>query len=202
MYFPSAEPIGTIDVNQAVSIDVPKHECTINRPTPNGNRTIADANWNVIGVPRFINLDIKLTNEKQGARQDDVIFYYEYDPENNDYAVAQSTGQKTFQTMQAYMVQYAGIIDWWDMATWETPQQIAARRNADAGPEKVSLNLELAQDDLTADKTFIQLQEEGATADFDMNIDLTKIINAGANIYTLVGEQGINLPPEAGCRFA
>ena len=199
LYFPSAKPIGNIDVEQAVSDTLKALPCSIERD----NRNIYDSNWHVIGVPRFINLDIELTNRKQGATQDDVIFYYEYDPENNDYAVAQSTGQKTFQTMQAYMVQYAGIIDWWDMATWETPQQIAARRNADAGPEKVSLNLELAQDDLTADKTFIQLQEEDATADFDMNKDLTKIINAGANIYTLVGEQGIksagNVMPMSEC---
>ncbi len=186
LYFPSAQPIGTIDVNQAVSITLKPYTCSIERD----NRNIYDSNWNVIGVPRFINLDIQLTNTKSGATQDQVIYYYEYIPATNDYKVAVSTGQKIFETMKAYMVQYAGPINWWDMASW-TPKQIAARRNADAGPEKVSLNLELAQDDLTADKTFIQLQEEGATADFDMNKDLTKIINAGANIYTLVGEGNI-----------
>ena len=42
-----------------------------------------------------------------------------------------------------------------------------------------------------ADQTFVQLQQEGATAEFDMNLDLTKIINSGANIYTLAGEQRI-----------
>ena len=88
------------------------------------------------------------------------------------------------------------------MANW-TPQQLAARRNANATPEKVNIRLEIAQDDVTADKTFIQLQEEGATADFDMNKDLTKIINAGTNIYTIVGEGNVltagNVMPMSEC---
>lgn len=197
LYFPSATPIGDIDVNQAVSDTLTELPCSIERD----NRNIYDSNWHVIGVPRFINLNITLDGGK--IDQQNVVYYYQYDASNNTYQAAVNSGKQTFQTMQAYMVQYAGIIDWWEEAKWETPQQIAARRNADAGPEKVSLNLELAQDDLTADKTFIQLQEEGATSDFDMNIDLTKIINAGANIYTLVGEQGIksagNVMPMSEC---
>ena len=200
LYFPSAKPIGTIDVNQAVSIDVPEHECTINRPTPNGNRTIADANWNVIGVPRFINLNITLDGGK--IDQQDVVYYYQYNASNNTYQAAVNSGEQTFQTMQAYMVQYAGTIDWWEMVNW-TPQQLAARRNANATPEKVNLRLEIAQDDVTADKTFIQLQEEGATADFDMNKDLTKIINVGTNIYTIISQGSVltagNVMPMSEC---
>ena len=187
LYFPSAKPIGTIDANQAVSINVPEHECKINRPTPQGDRRFADSNWNVIGVPRFINLNIELGHD---IKQNEVIYYYDYIPATNKYTPVQSSGTKTFETMKAYIVQYAGTIDWWSMANW-IPKQIAARRNADAGPEEVSFRLELAQDDITADKTFIQLQEEGATADFDMNKDLCKILNAGANIYTIVGESNV-----------
>ena len=197
LYFPSAKPIGTIDVEQAVSDTLTELPCSIERD----NRNIYDSNWHVIGVPRFINLNITLDGGK--IDQQNVVYYYQYNASDNTYQAAVNYGEQTFQTMQAYMVQYAGIIDWWEMATWETPQQIAARRNADSGPEKVSLNLELAQDDLTADKTFIQLQEEGATSDFDMNKDLTKIINSGANIYTLAGEGNIltagNVMPMSEC---
>jgi hypothetical protein len=193
LYFPSAQPIGTINTEQADSVIVPAHECTINRPTPNGNRTIADANWNVIGVPCFINLNIDLpkynTTTAGTIYQDDALYYYSYNQANNTYTVAAS-GQSVFQTMQAYMVQYAGTINWWTMATW-TPQQIAARRNANAGPEELNFRLELAQGDKTLDQTFIQQQQEGATANFDMNKDLTKIINAGANIYTIVAEGNV-----------
>ena len=35
------------------------------------------------------------------------------------------------------------------------------------------------------------MEEEGATAEFDLSRDLTKIINSGANIYTLAGEYSI-----------
>ena len=182
LYFPSAQTIGTINANQVVPVTLTQLPCSIERD----NRKIYDSNWHVIGVPRFINLDLQLP-EYSSIDQENVLYYYKYNAGNNTYDVAES-GVETFQVMQAYMVQFAGTINW---STPETPTQLAARRNADSRPEKVSLNLELAQDDLTADKTFIQLQEEGATSDFDMNIDLTKIINAGANIYTLVGEGNI-----------
>ena len=91
--------------------------------------------------------------------------------------------------MSAYMVQYAGTINWWTETNF--PSSLAARRNANAGPENVDFRLQLTQDDATVDQTFIQLQEEGATAEFDMNKDLTKIINNGANIYTLIGNSRI-----------
>ena len=200
LYFPSATPIGDIDVEQAVSITVTGHQCEINRPTPQGDRRIADSNWNVIGVPRFINLNITLNGGT--IDQQDVVYYYQYNASNNTYQAAVNSGEQTFQTMQAYMVQYAGEINWWEMADW-TPQQLAARRNANATPEKVNIRLEIAQDDVTADKTFIQLQEEGATADFDMNKDLTKIINAGTNIYTIISQGSVltagNVMPMSEC---
>ena len=65
------------------------------------------------------------------------------------------------------------------------------------------LRLEIAQDDEMADQTFVQLQQEGATAEFDMNLDLTKMLHSGTNIYTLAGEQGIksagNVMPMSEC---
>ena len=87
------------------------------------------------------------------------------------------------------MVQYTGDLKW--STTTSTPEPIAARRNSDAIPEMVTLRLELAQGEDMEDQTFVQLQQEGATAEFDMNVDMTKIINSGANIYTLVGTDRI-----------
>ena len=37
-----------------------------------------------------------------------------------------------------------------------------------------------------SDQTFIQLREEGATEMFDMNLDLTKMLNSRINIYSLI----------------
>lgn len=52
------------------------------------------------------------------------------------------------------------------------------------------LRLELQQAGQTVDKTYVQLREEEGTEGFDLNLDLTKIINKGANIYTKVnGDQ-------------
>ena len=39
----------------------------------------------------------------------------------------------------------------------------------------------------------MRLQEEDAAVAFDMNLDLTKIINSGANIYSLAGENRVEL---------
>ena len=95
-----------------------------------------------------------------------------------------------FNSMHAYMVQFAGNINW---QSWELkPEQLAARRIAEI-PDQYSLRLELQRDGQYADQAFVQLKAEGATADFDLNQDLTKIINVGANIYTLAGEKRIQV---------
>jgi hypothetical protein len=89
------------------------------------------------------------------------------------------------------MVQYAGTINW---ATWtlSPPQGLAAKRNANE--EKThSLRLELSQNGTYNDQTLVTLQEEGATEAFDMNLDLSKMMNAGNNIYTLAGEELIQV---------
>ena len=198
LYFPSKEEVGTLSNTQIAEVTFDPLTCSIQRDY----RYIYDSNWRVIGVPKFADLtttipgasipQVELT-EGEEAPTAKVGFYYNYITSGENigkYAVEETTSA-TFKTMYAYMVQYAGTLYWTTNNITQAPQQMAARRNADAGPEKVSLRLEIAQDDITADKTFIQLQEEDATADFDMNKDLTKIINAGANIYTLVGEGNI-----------
>ena len=65
---------------------------------------------------------------------------------------------------------------------------IAARRNA-ASKDQYTLRLVLQQEGKDQDQTFIRLLAEGATNEFDMNVDLSKIINRGANIYSLIGKE-------------
>ena len=48
------------------------------------------------------------------------------------------------------------------------------------------LRLELQQAGSTLDKTYVQLRNDKGTKGFDLNLDLSKIINAGANIYSVV----------------
>jgi hypothetical protein len=92
--------------------------------------------------------------------------------------------------MHSYLVQYAGEILWSSKKFSNPPTSVAARRTGEM-PSEHTLRLELAQGEDKADQTIIKLQEQDATADFDMNIDMTKIKNSGANIYTLTENTAI-----------
>ena len=189
LYFPSMNKIGSIDGDmQNVVTLLQEYPCTIT------GREAYDNNWHMIGVPSYANKDHTLT-------QDELIYYYEYQASSNTYQV--TTAQRrdpdissseaksvTFKSMHSYMVQYAGTINWRNWAT--TPQQLAARRNTHSEQDTYSLRLELQRNGTYADQTFVQLKDE-STTDYDMNIDLTKLMNSGTNIYTLAGEQRIQL---------
>ena len=177
LYFPAADDIATI-TGGITSTHVPTHLCEINRPTDDGDRRIKDSNWNIIGVPSFANVHNFTT------QVGDINFYYQWDPATDTYSAQPAA---TFQTMHAYMVQFAGTIDW-GAKTAVSPAAIAARRNA-ASKDQYTLRLVLQQEGKDQDQTFIRLLAEGATNEFDMNVDLSKIINRGANIYSLIGKE-------------
>ena len=82
------------------------------------------------------------------------------------------------------MVQFAGTIDW---AEASVPAQIAARRNT-ASKDQFTLRLALQQEQQEIDHTFIRLQAEDATSNFDLNTDLTKIINNKTSLYSLIDD--------------
>lgn len=170
LYFPSNDENITIDSNPALKeTKVDEWKCTIERD----DRKTKDSNWNIIGVAgykNFSDIDTK-----------DLGFYYEYFATNNTYAVNKAA---VFNCMHAYMVQFAGTIEW--AANQVTPAAIAARKQS-SGKDQYTLRLALQQEDAQCDHTFIRLQEDNATAEFDMNYDLCKIINSGANIYSMIG---------------
>lgn len=182
LYFPSREKITSIDADmQDTTVYLRPHTCNITRE----DRYIYDSNWHIIGVPSY-------ANKEQTLGQDNLLYFYTYNTANNTYAPTSAKDSTVqFNSMHAYMVQFAGNIHW--QSTWGLqPQQILARRTAEM-PDHYSLRLELQRDGQYADQAFVQLKAEGATADFDLNQDLTKIINAGANIYTLAGEKRIQV---------
>lgn len=173
LYFPSLADNSTISKEAIDDVVVPAHECTINRPTPDGNRRIKDSNWNIIGVPSFANAT--------DFDSDNVKFYYHWDAEYDVYDAQIAT---EFNTMHAYMTQFAGTIKWTDKTI--APAAIAARKQS-SGKDQYTLRLALQQEGTDHDHTFIRLQEDNVTAEFDMNYDLCKIINHGANIYSMIG---------------
>ena len=195
LYFPSTGTIGTISGVLPTTHEVPAHECTIDREfEDNGttyNHKFTDSHWNLIGVPGYADInDFNVTSYH--FMQDDASFYYNFSLANSTYNVESSA--TNFQAMYAYMVQFAGEINWMSKTvTGVQPKELAARRNSDSQAEKLTLRLELAQAGVKADQTFIQMQEEGASTDFDLSKDLSKIINKGSNIYTLVGTDRIQV---------
>ena len=178
LYFPSCEDSIVIN-NEATqrTTTVPEYSCTIERD----DRNIHDSNWNIIGVPAYTKIaEINSQN---------LNFYYQYiagdDPETkidetNSYRVQD---EPTFNTMHAYMVQFAGEINWMEKVV--SLAAIAARKSP-TSKDQYTLRLALQQEDAQCDHTFIRLQEDNATAEFDMNYDLCKIINRGANIYSMI----------------
>ena len=177
LYFPSTETIAWVDIKQQGVKEV-----TLNKHT-NSAKSATDHNWHVIGVPSYANTD-------ETTQQNNTAFLYKYQAADDSYIPASSTGM-TFQSMHAYMVQYAGTINWNKYIAPGT-QAIAARKN-NGEQEKHALRLELSQKGKYNDQTFVTLQDDNATTKFDLNTDLPKIINVGANIYSIISEEKIKL---------
>lgn len=171
LYFPSCEENPIVINNAATQREtiVPEYICTIERD----DRNIHDSNWNIIGVPAYTKI-AKMVGEN--------IFYYQYNATDNTYV---SDVTPNFNTMHAYMVQFAGIINWTEQAT--SIAALAARKSP-TSKDQYTLRLALQQEGADHDHTFIRLQEDNATAEFDMNYDLCKIINRGANIYSMIND--------------
>ena len=173
LYFPSMNKIKD-DITSGwteTSVTLDPLECTITSPA---DRRVKDSHWNLIGVPSYAHK----TNNKS------VKFFYDYDFKKDAYSAEMNAGPEIFHAMHAYMVQFAGTINWSTFTT--TPAQLAAKKNTDV-EEQYTLRLELQQNGTKADQTFVELHDD-ATTMFDMNVDLTKMFNASsANIYTLIG---------------
>ena len=176
LYFPSKGKITNINKDFTTKCDIPEHKCEIKSPT---DRTIYDSNWNLIGVPSY-------GNHNKETNATNVKYFYDYNHASDSYIVAENAGTKIFQAMFAYMVQFAGTIDWSTFTFTENGAQGLAAKKANAAYNQHNLRLELQQSGSKLDHTFIQLQDEEATEMFDMNSDLCKIINAGSNIYSII----------------
>ena len=206
-YFPSTNT-KPIDIDGTVQeVTVPEHKCTITR----NDRYIYDSNWNIIGVPTWANRD-DMDNPKKAVPMGKwaeqgfkVGFYYKANTSDGTFEASEAT-ELSFQSMYAYLVQWAGTINWQEKSykgnvypNSPAQQALQARRNAAAeegeeelsAPEQYTLRLTLHRGEQQLDHTYVRLQEGNVTTDFDLNYDMTKIINSGANIYSLVGTQRI-----------
>ena len=174
LYFPSQNAIDPAEIsgNKEAFISLPEYKTA--------NTAWNHHNWHIIGVPSFANPEFT-------DIQQDAPFVYQYWHPGDAYA-AVSINDITFQAMHAYMVQYTGNLSWTKIVNTTgsvTPKSLAAKTDEEAD-KKVMLRLELQQAGSTLDKTYVQLRNDKGTKGFDMSLDLTKIINAGANIYSIV----------------
>lgn len=175
LYFPSngiVDPKSIVG-GQNATIDLAEYY--------NANTAWNHHNWHIIGVPSF-------ANPGTIDEQQDAPFVYQYWHPGDAYA-AVSIYDVEFQSMHAYMVQYAGKIKWTNKIVNTggnvDPKFLAAKTDEEAD-KNIMLRLELQQAGSTLDKTYVQLRNDKGTKGFDMSLDLTKIINAGANIYSIV----------------
>ena len=167
LYFPSIKTVDQSTIQSRGEKEVPI-------PTWTGAAPQKDHNWNLIGAISYAN-----TGEK--TQQSNSKFLYEYQPDDDTYSPKSSNGY-TFNALHAYMVQYAGTITW---TSHIAPLSIAAKRDAENDDNMHELSLDLILNGTTQDQTFIQLEDGEATQMFDLNIDMTKIINSGSNIYSI-----------------
>ncbi len=180
LYFPSKDKVTDItSVLPSESMTVPQHECSITSPA---DRTIKDANWNVIGIPGFADA---WGNAKDNVTTigGDLKYFYAWDPATNTLSTS-STRKHQFKFMHSYMIQYYGNIDW----TADEPSP-AAQRLSNTQPSAYEFELQLIQGETKADQTYITLLgDERISAGFDSNSDLVKMENANKpNIYTIIG---------------
>lgn len=183
IYFPSANTDSMTISGAIEETIVPAHTCTIER----GNRKIYDSNWNLIGVPSWANVDEMRLPNATAIEGFSVKFLYDYVPNTNGYNTVDAT-KYNFGSMKAYMVQFAGTINWKEKSI--TPSQQPLRAPAAANEQTIRLDLLRGEERL--DHTFVQLSDnEGITEDFDLNSDLTKVHNNGCNLYTLIGSEQI-----------
>ena len=192
LYFPSSAEVKDIEAtNRLITIDQTGYECTINRPTPDGDRRVKDSYWHCIGVPSFANYNSTLydiadvgTRTTIDWRSTSMPYLYEVNWSNNTLNVTTSS-TFNFKATWSYLVQYAGATIYWSQVN-VTPASIVARERK--APTNAEFRIELQKAGQKADQTFVRLTEdENVTNGFDFNYDLSKEFNKNqANIYTLV----------------
>ena len=175
--------------NSSVRVTIPSHECLINRGTPDGNRTIKDSHWNVIGVPTYLNTtgvsfsDAGATWMTEGKPN----YIYTWNMQDNTLSPV-SAADFSYQSMYAYMVQYFGEITF----TTSVSPAAAPHRNPDLRKD-VEFRLELQQNNEATDHTFVRMSNgEDVTNGFAFGEDMSKeFCQSKANIYTLIGTEPV-----------
>ena len=175
IYFPSADKVREADIKNQ------EDPVTVTLPSWEKGEKVAwnHWDWHLVGIPSFATPGVE-------HNQGDVRFVYEYWHPTDGYA-PKAANEIDWYPMHSYIMQYAGDITWNSIVNI-TPSALAARQ--DAATEEPTLRLELQKAGQWLDQTYVQLLNDEVTLGFDLNKDLTKMLNNGANIYSVVsGDQ-------------
>ena len=206
IYFPSDDNQDfTFSSIDTLHTELPYNACTIcqgcsSDPSREGNvdydRRKEDSHWWIGGVPTLQNCTVKsivnnssLDQETQLKETIDPLYYYAWtwsgSSSSNNYSAASSASGVTFKASHAYMFQYAGTINWQTATGISGPSSIV-RHPAQQEETLLEMEIALGDDNDIFDHTYITLNNN-ATTDYDMGMDLSKIMNDGPQIYSLVG---------------
>jgi len=205
LYFPSAEGQTFSFTKKTVSTTLPYNECTVcqgcaSDPSREGkvdyDRRAEDSHWYVAGVPTFQNSKITTITPNEGItdkvhiKDKTPLYFYEWSYGRGGYGrsenyLARTTSTYDFLSTHAYMFQFAGTLTW-QASISVAPNSIVARHKEDTEESFVEMEFQLSSDDTELDHTYITLAD-GATSDYDLGADLSKIVNQGAQIYSYAG---------------
>lgn len=217
LYFPSMRSgvsLGLVldgDNKEATSMTsvIPSHICELWRGKeknehagdPNYDRRVIDSNWNLIGSPSFNSTKITTSGwqtKDPDPKEDEDVFKPKETPLKYFYTWSIVGGEPKFAIQNAenyvvpathaYLAQYAGTITWAPKDSENPLVELKAPKRTDEEGGDQTLKLVLMQDTVQADVTYVSRMAEGATEDYDLNLDLSKVMNAGkSNIYTFAG---------------
>ena len=160
-----------------------------------------DANDNgIVTYEEYKNAVDQYIKDHPGASPYSLKYFYNWEVESDGisryetkFTIADAATQE-FVGTHAHLVQYAGDITWtaYDASNplvglVPNIKSAPARKNDDdAMPMEQTLRLVLQQGTREADVAYISRMAFGATMGYDLNMDLSKMINANsANIYTM-----------------
>ena len=158
-----------------------------------------DSNWYIAGVPGYNESTITSPTSLPAdapaldSASSPIRFFYEYQwghADKKDNYVPTSVSGYKFKPFYSYMFQYAGDVAWSkDIST--NVMGMPGRHEIATHPKQREslLQINLDDDNGHLDRTFVNLSEaDYITEGFDMNTDLSKIVNHGSQIYSIAGE--------------
>ena len=165
---------------------------------PRWDRRAIDSNWRIIGSPSFNTTKMTDPTFSTGTYPTSpsgysLKYFYTWAANTNPKYTITSANDFEFKATHAYLVQYAGTINWAPYTNTSTDPLVGIKASApkkenDEQSDDQTLKMVLKRGEEQADVTYISRMAEGATDGYDLNLDLSKLLStSGNNLYTIAG---------------